>query len=100
VLSHFVAVRIGRERRWPGYIAVWNWCNVVQYALLLLAAIPALLHAPAQIGQATELIAVGWALWLEWFATRLALDVTALTAAALVGADLLIGLFLAGISGG
>lgn len=98
VLSHHLAGRLGKAQRWPAFIAVWNWCNVVQYGLLLLAAIPVLLHAPAPVIEAAELIALGWALWLEWFATRLTLGVNALTAVALVGVDLTIGLLLAGLS--
>lgn len=99
VLSHYLARHLGKSERWPGYIAVWNWCNVVQYALLLAAAMPTLLHAPAPVGETAELVAIGWALWLEWFATRLALNVTGFIAAALVGADLLLGLLLAAAGG-
>ena len=31
---------------------------------------PTLLGAPPVIGQAARLITIGWALWLEWYATR------------------------------
>ena len=40
-----------------------------------------------------------WALWLEWYATRLALDVSGLTAAGVVVLDVTIGLFLVSITG-
>jgi hypothetical protein len=100
LISHHVAGALGRAQRWPGYIAIWNWCNVVQYALLLLASIPVLLHAPAPVSEAAELITVGWALWLEWFATRLALDLDPIQAAALVIIDFALGLVLAALSGG
>lgn len=99
VVSHLAAERLlDRAERWPGYIAVWNWCNVVQYALLLAAALPALLHAPAPVSEATQLIALGWALWLEWFATRLALNVGPWSAAGLVGLDVAIGLLMAAVA--
>jgi hypothetical protein len=99
VISHHLAQQMDRGERWPGYIAVWNWCNVIQYGLLLAAAMPVLLHAPAPISEAAELIALGWALWLEWFAARLTLGVGAWTAAALVGVDLGLGLLLTWIGG-
>jgi len=99
VLSRTVHERLGRARRWAGYITVWNWCNVVQYALLLLGSLPVLLHAPEPVSQTAALVALGWALWLEWFATRLALDLPGLAAAALVTLDLSVGLLLAGAAG-
>lgn len=97
--SHAVAARLGRAARWPRFIALWNWCNVVQYLLLVVGSLPALLGLPDWIYQATWLIALGWAMWLEWFATRLALDLAAGPAAALVALDLLIGLLLVMLSG-
>lgn len=99
VVSHIVVARLGRARRWPAYIAAWNWCNVVQYMLLLVASLPVLLHAPAPVAEATELIGMGWALWLEWFVTRLALNLPGLAAAGLVVLDLSIGLLLASAAG-
>ena len=51
---------------------MWNWCNVVQYLLLVLAGLPLLLGAPDWIDQTAGLVALGWALWLEWFAARVA----------------------------
>lgn len=99
VISHTVVGALGRAKRWPGFIAIWNWCNVVQYGLLLLGAIPVLLHAPEPVQQLCGLVALGWALWLEWFATRIALGVTGLAAAGLVGLDVAIGLLLSGLAG-
>ena len=73
VLSRPLVEALGRGDHWLGYIAVWNWCNVAQYVLLVMAGVPGLLGAPAWIDQALQLIALGWALWLEWFAARVAL---------------------------
>ena len=42
---------------------------------------------------------LGYAVWLEWFVTRHALGVDGMRAAALVGVDLAIGLFLGGLIG-
>ncbi len=41
---------------------------------------------------------MGWALWLEWFTARLALEVTALPAIAFVLMDLALGLVLAAVT--
>lgn len=99
VLSRTVLERLGRARRWAGYIAVWNWCNVVQYALLLAGSLPVLFHAPEPVSQASALVVLGWALWLEWFATKLALDLSGVAAAGLVMLDLSVGLLLAAVAG-
>jgi hypothetical protein len=100
VLSRSLAVMLHREHRWARYIGVWNWCNVAQYMLLVAAGIPQLLHAPAIIQQAAGLVALGWALWLEWYATRLTLQVGPLAAAGLVATDVLIGVVIAGVTSG
>ena len=99
VLSRTVLARLGRERRWASYVTVWNWCNVVQYVLLLAGSLPVLFGAPGPISQAAALVVLGWALWLEWFATRLALDLPGVAAAGLVMLDLSIGLLLAAAAG-
>ena len=94
LLSRPVVEAMGRAPRWPRFMVVWNWCNVVQYLLLVVAAVPGLLGAPGLVQQAASLIAIGWALWLEWFAIKLALEVSTLAALGLVGLDLSIGLAL------
>lgn len=98
VLSHYMASGIGRGRQWPRYIAIWNWCNVVQYLMLTAAALPVLLGLPDWVEQAAWLIAMGWALWLEWYATRLALEVGPFAAAGLTLFDLILGLFVFGFT--
>ena len=99
VLSRPVVAALGRAALWPRYIAAWNWCNFVQYSLLVAAGIPGLLGAPEWVEQTCQLIALGWALWIEWFAARLALQIPALPAAGLVALDLALGLLLVAISG-
>ena len=88
----------GRMPRWPLFIAVWNWCNVVQYLLLAGAALPRLLGAPEWLDETAGLVAIGWAIWLEWYAIGLALDVGRLAAATLVALDLGIGIGLSAIT--
>jgi hypothetical protein len=96
--SHALAGTLGRQARWPRFIILWNWCNLVQYLMLVVASLPSLLGLPDPVAQLVWLVAMGWALWLEWFATRVALDITGLQAAGLVALDVLIGLFLVGFS--
>lgn len=98
VISHRLTAAIGLGSRWPRAIALWNWCNVVQYLLLVVFAIPGLLGAPPLLDEASQLVGLGWALWLEWFAFRLTLGITGFTAAGLVMLDVAIGVTLAGVS--
>jgi hypothetical protein len=99
LMSRPLADWMGCGERWPRFIAAWNWCNVAQYALLVAAAAPGWLDAPAWASEAAGLIALGWAVWLEWYAARLTLNVGALAAAAMTGADFLLGLVVASLTG-
>jgi hypothetical protein len=87
-----------REGDWPRFIAAWNWSNLVQYALLIVLLLPSLLGLPGWVGNAVGLVAVGYAIWLEWFVTRAALNVPGLTAAMFVILDLALGLFIGGVT--
>ncbi len=98
LLSHRIAGLAGKQDRWWRFIAVWNWCNVAQYMLTVASALPEAFGAPSWISQLASLVAVGWALWIEWFATRLALDLPGTAAAALVALDFGLGLLLTAIS--
>jgi hypothetical protein len=100
LLSRPVVEAVGAAPHWPRFIVVWNWCNVVQYLLLVVASVPGLLGAPGLVQQAVSLVAIGWALWLEWFAIKLALEVSTLAALGLVGLDLSIGLALTALGQG
>ena len=100
LLSRPVVEAMGAAPHWPRFIVVWNWCNVVQYLLLVVASVPGLLGAPGVVQQAVALIAIGWALWLEWFAIKLALEVSTLAALGLLGLDLSIGLALTALGQG
>ncbi len=94
-VTHMLAPMFGKAERWGRFIAVWNWCNVVEGILVVAGGLPGLLGAPSIIAEASELITIGWALWLEWYATRLALGVGTATAGGLVVLDQLIGILLA-----
>jgi hypothetical protein len=96
--THQLAPVFGRAERWGRFITVWNWCNVIEGVLVVLGGVPELLGAPPIVAEAAELITLGWALWLEWYATRLAFDVGRLNAMWLVMLDQAIGIVLAGLA--
>lgn len=86
----------GREAQWPHFLSAWNWTNVVQYLVLLALTVPAAIGLPDWAAQGLIFAGLGYAIWLEWFTVRHALGVTPLRAAAMVGLDLAIGLFMSG----
>jgi hypothetical protein len=94
-MSRPLAAMLGAGARWPLFVAMWNWCNVVQYLMLVVASLPGLLGAPDWLAETASLVAVGWALWLEWFSARLVLGVPGVAAAMLVVLDLIIGVAVA-----
>jgi hypothetical protein len=91
VLSHRLAAEMGRGVLWPRFMALWNWCNLVQYLLLAAALVPQLLGAPTVVTQTVWLVAMGWALWLQWSATRLGLGLSGGRAALMVAVDMGLG---------
>ncbi len=98
LLTRKLVAAIGRGPLWPRYLAVWNWCNFAQYVLLALGAVPEFLGAPAIMQQTAALVTFGWAIWLEWYATRMALAIGGLPAALFTLLDLAIGIALAGLA--
>ncbi len=91
VLSHRLAEEMGRAALWPRFMALWNWCNLVQYLLLMAALAPQLLGAPAVVSQTAWVVAMGWAVWLQWSATRLGLGLSGGRAALMVVVDMALG---------
>jgi len=97
-VTHRLAPVLERADRWGRFIALWNWCNVIEGILVVIGGIPGLFGVPPAVDQACELVTIGWALWLEWYATRLALGVTPLVATAVVMLDQSIGILLASLA--
>ncbi|HVZ09066.1 hypothetical protein [Rhodopila sp.] len=93
--SHAIASAIGRQHAWLRFVALWNWCNVIEGVLVVAGGLPALAGAPPMLVEAAEVITIGWALWLEWYATRLTLNVSTAMAIGFVVIDQLIGILLA-----
>lgn len=85
----------GRAKLWPRFVSAFNWSQVAQYLVLVVALIlPRQLGLPTFIVEAAAIIGLGYTLWLEWFVTRWALQVNGGQAAALVGADFAIGILV------
>lgn len=89
LMSEPLAAMAGRSGLWPRFVSAWNWSQVPQYlALILTLMLPARLGLPPVILQALGLVGIGYAIWLEWYVTRWALQVSRPAAAAFVVADL------------
>ena len=95
LMTYRIANSIGRAERWPRFIVTLNWCNVVGNVLIMLGGIPGLLGMNPVVEQVTQLVSLGWALWLEWYAIRLTLAAGPMLAAYLVMLDQIVGLAFA-----
>lgn len=97
-VTHRLSGPLGRSGKWGQFIALWNWCNVVEGVLVVIGGVPGMLGAPDIIDQACALVTIGWALWLEWFSIRLALGVGTGIAIGLVLLDQAIGILLGSLA--
>jgi hypothetical protein len=86
-----------RLHRWPLFVCAWNWTNLFQVLVFLAGALAAVV-LPRGLGQLVTLVALGYVLWLQWFVAREALDVPGPRAVAVVGVDLVLGLFISGLT--
>ncbi len=91
LITFEMARLLQRQPVWPRFMAAWNYCNVVQYMLLMAASMPALLGLPLWMSQTCWLVALGWSIWLEYFAARTALRLSSAQAIGVVAADFLLG---------
>lgn len=99
-VSHHLADLLQRSAQWPRFIAVWAYCSIVENTLVAIGALPGALGAPSVLDEVCRLVTIGWALWLEWYAIRLSLQVGPLIAVLLVLVDFIIGTVLTGLGGG
>jgi hypothetical protein len=93
-ISHHMAEAVNRQAQWPRFIAIWAYCSIIENTLVAIGGLPGALGAPSILDEAFQLVTIGWALWLEWYAIRLSLQVGALTAAVLLVVDFSIGVVL------
>lgn len=96
-LSHHLAARLHREAQWPRFIAIWAYCSIIENTLVAIGALPGALGAPKILDESCQLITIGWALWLEWYAIRLSLQVGPLIAILVLSIDFAIGTVLTGL---
>lgn len=92
-----LAEAMGKRALWPRMIAAWNWANLVQYVVLGLLTVPAVLGLPATVVDTLGLLGLGYAVWLQWFAARVTLGVSGMRAMAFVALDMAIAIFLSGL---
>jgi hypothetical protein len=86
-----------RLHRWPLFVSAWNWTNLAQILVFLAGALLAMV-LPRGLGQLVTLVALGYVLWLQWYVAREALDIPGPRAVAVVGVDLVLGLFISGMT--
>lgn len=86
----------GKSANFMRFLAAWNWTNLFQYIALLVGSLLGNALGGGMV-QIFSLFVIAYALWLEWFTTRVALGVAGPAAAMFVLLDLSIGLFVQGV---
>ncbi|ABI61587.1 Hypothetical protein GbCGDNIH1_0689 [Granulibacter bethesdensis CGDNIH1] len=99
-LSYELAGVAERRAQWPRFVMVINWVFLIQYVMTAISYVPQLLHGPSLLIQLAQLCFSGWALWIEWFATRNTLALSGLAAAGLVALDTMLSLGLVAMAPG
>jgi hypothetical protein len=87
----------GRAPLWPRLLAAWNWVNLLQYVVLGLVTLLVPAGLPDWLAQGLILAGVGYAMWLQWFAARLALQIDRVRALGFVLLDLMLSYFISGV---
>jgi hypothetical protein len=92
---------LGREPQYLGFMVAYNWSQLLQTAAsLAVVAITAGDMLPAAVATTAALLVTLAALLYEWFIAKVALEVTAAPAAAIVLLDLVLSLFVNHIAAG
>jgi len=96
VLSHAICERLGKGRSWYGYIAAYNWANVLQIAFYLPAALLGTIESvPSPLLFLVNIAAVTAAIAIHFRVVRVSLGIAAAQALMLVATDLAVGQLIA-----
>jgi hypothetical protein len=96
-----ITQRIGRPHRFFDFMVPYNWSQVPQSALFVLAGFESESGVlGAEPSQAIQIAAAVAVLVYEWFIARIALDTTALAAMFIVFVDLLLGVLISHAASG
>jgi hypothetical protein len=94
-----IAEGMGRRERFAPFVAAWNWSKVPQLVAMLAATmIGAIGVLPAPVLDVLAIVALFYVVWIAWFAARTALAVTGGRAAFVVVMDMMLGLFITGLT--
>jgi hypothetical protein len=92
---------LGRENRFIPFIVVYNWSQILQTALFVIAAAGAASGLfPGDVGNAVDFAAAVAVLVYEWYIARVALQVSASQAVPVVVLDIALGIVLSRITEG
>jgi len=96
VVSHAICERLGKGRSWYGYIAAYNWANVLQIAFYLPAALLGTIEGvPSPFLLLVNIGAVTAAIAIHFRVVRVSLGIAAAQALMLVATDLAVGQLIA-----
>ena len=91
----------GREQNFLGFIVAYNWASVLQSVLYLPIAMLVITQTiPESYAGLISFIAIGFIMVYIWFVTRVALDVSAGIAIAIVGMDFMLSVLIRTFSEG
>lgn len=96
LVMFYLAEGIGRSRQYVAFIVARNWSQVIQFAIILPAALLVVMGGANEAGWGwVILIAAHMATWVYgWFIARTALDISGLAAALIVFTELAISIVI------
>jgi hypothetical protein len=90
---------LGRRDRFPAFVSAWNWAKLPQLLAVLAAGlVGAAGLLPGAVADALAFGALAYALWLSWFVARETLGIDGARSGFVVGADVVVGLFVTGLT--
>lgn len=99
VLMVHVAALLGRQTRYAAFVSAYNWSGAASALVMSPVALASTL-APSEPLALLQLAVMALLLGYEWFVTRTVLGVGGGIAAGLVFADLILSLYIRGVTDG